>query len=158
MRPGNAVATATVIATSLLAGACAGMPEHSEPGPVLGCHYFVQDQAARDLQLPWGVRLHDDALTGWPAIQQRDGVRRATTLTGTGEVDFPFGYWIRTAQDSIELGYPGGGGLLLELAVADTTMRGTARAVGDATPPPAAAPAETRHDVELVRARCPDDA
>ena len=28
----------------------------------------------------------------------------------------PFGYWLRTPADSIEIGYPGGRGLVLRLA------------------------------------------
>jgi hypothetical protein len=138
-------------------GACARQPEHPDPRPLLGCHYFTQDQGARDLQLPWGVRLTDRALEGWPAIQQRHDVMQATTLTGTAETDHPFGYWIRTASDSIEIGYPGGGGLVLELALDSGAFHGVARAVGDALEPLAVSNGTPTRPVQLVRARCPDD-
>ncbi len=147
---------AGVALVALLLGGCAIHREHHEPYP-LGCHYFVQDDVARELHLPWGVRLLDQPLEGWPAIQQRSDVRRATTLTGQGEVDHPFGYWLRTAADSLEIGYPGGGGILLELAIHDARFRGTARPVGDALPPPAVIPEPRAYPVEMVWARCPDD-
>jgi hypothetical protein len=149
---------AALTAATLLTAACAGQPEQPEPRPLAGCYYFVQDQVARQLDLPWGLRLIDRPLEGWPALQQREGVRRATTLTGREEVDFPFGYWIRTAHDAVEIGYPAGGGLLLELRIGDTALRGAARSVGDALPPPAERPAPATHPVELTWARCPEDA
>lgn len=139
-----------------LAG-CGRPPEPADPWPIVVCHYFVEDGVARDLSLPWGIRLLDRPLEGWPALQQREGVRRATTLTGRDEVDHPFGYWIRTAPDSLEIGYPGGGGLLLELAIEHHAFRGHARAVGDALEPPAALPAERAYPVRLTWARCPDE-
>lgn len=152
------MALAALAAGGLLATACAGQPEQPEPRPLAGCYYFVQDRTAEQLRLPWGVRLHDRPLEGWPAIQQRTGVHRASTLTGSDEVDFPFGYWIRTAGDSVEIGYPGGGGLVLELAIDDTGLRGTARPVGDALEPPATRPERTSHPVELTWAGCPGGA
>jgi hypothetical protein len=112
------------------------MPEHSDPRPLVGCHYFVQDDVARDLQLPWGVRLLDDPWRAGPP-PAAPGVMQATTLTGHDEVDFPFGYWVVSAQDSLEIGYPAGGGLLLELAMINGAFEGRARPVGDAVPHPA---------------------
>jgi hypothetical protein len=152
-------ATPAAIAVILAAGAsaCAWPQEQPEPWPFAGCHYFRQDDVARELHLPWGVRLLDRPLEGWPAIARRDGVRRATTLTGRDERDFPFGYWIRTANDSLEIGYPGGGGLVLELAAEDNAFSGTARPVGDALPPPAVTPPTRRYPVHLTRARCPEE-
>jgi hypothetical protein len=153
----------TTIGLAAMAGvltvtACAGQPEQPEPRPLAGCYYFAQDQVGERLNLPWGVRLLDQPLQGWPAIQQRPGVKRATTLTGHEERDVPFGYWIRTARDSVEIGYPAGGGLLLDLAIVDTDLRGSARPVGDALPPPAARPEPATYPVELTWARCPEDA
>jgi hypothetical protein len=157
LTPGTVGLMAVAVAAPLTI-ACARQPEQPEPRPLAGCYYFVQDPVADRLQLPWGIRLLDRPLEGWPAIQQRDGVRQATTLTGADERDFPFGYWIRTARDSVEIGYPAGGGLLLELAIGETALRGTARPVGDALPPPAARPEPRSDPVELTWARCPEDA
>jgi hypothetical protein len=152
-------AAAVALAAAALA-ACAGppdQPEQPEPRPLVGCHYFVQDQVAQQLRLPWGLRLLDRPLEDWPAIQQRGDVRVATTLTGQGEASFPFGYWLRTAEDSVEMGYPGGGGLVLRLAMENGALRGTAHAVGDALQPPAARPSPAAHPVALTWARCPDE-
>lgn len=154
--PTAVVAIATGLAAAALA-ACAGPPEQPEPRPLIGCHYFVQDQVAQQLHLPWGVRLLDQPLEDWPAIQQRGDVRVATTLTGHSEENFPFGYWLRTAEDSVELGYPGGGGLVLRLAMENGALRGTAHPVGDALEPPAARPSPTAHPVALIWARCPEE-
>lgn len=156
-RPGPVTTLTAALAAALFAAACAGRHEQASPWPLVGCHYFVQDAAARALDLPWGVRLLDQPLEGWPALQQRPGVRRATTLTGQDEVDFPFGYWVRTAADSLEIGYPGGGGLRLELATGEGTFEGLARPVGDAVPPPGLRPTAGGHPVHLTWARCPDE-
>jgi hypothetical protein len=142
---------------SLLTTGCAGQPEQPEPRPLHGCYYFVQDRVAEQLGLPWGVRLRDRPLQGWPALQQRQNVREATTLTGVDETAAPFGYWVRTAPDSVEIGYPAGGGLVLHLKIDETALRGTARPVGDALPPPAVLPERRDHPVELTWARCPDE-
>jgi hypothetical protein len=150
------VATAAAVAAAGALAACAGPPEQPEPRPIIGCHYFVQDQTAQQLQLPWGVRLLDQPLEDWPAIQQRGDVRVATTLTGHSEENFPFGYWLRTAEDSVEMGYPGGGGMVLRLAMENGALRGTAHAAGDALQPPAARPTPTAHPVALTWARCPE--
>jgi hypothetical protein len=146
-----------LLAAVTLAAACGGMPERSDPRPLVGCHYFVQDDVARDLQLPWGVRLLDRPLEGWPALQQRPGVMQATTLTGHDEVDFPFGYWVVSAEDSLEIGYPAGGGLLLELAMINGAFEGRARPVGDAVPAPGVVAGQRAHPVRLTWARCPDE-
>ncbi len=138
-------------------GACAGPPEKPEPRHLIGCHYFGQDSVFHQLQLPWGIRLMDRPLEGWPAMQQREGVRRATTLTGVDEVDVPFGYWILAAPDSLEIGYPAGGGLRLRLAIHEGRFSGVAEPVGDAMPPPAARAMQAGHPVELTWARCPED-
>jgi hypothetical protein len=148
---------ALLLAPATLALTCARPPEQPEPHALAGCHFFVQDDVAIELQLPWGVRLLDEPLQGWPAIQQRGHVHRATTLTGQDEEAFPFGYWIRTAHDSLEIGYPAGGGLLLELALENGAFRGTARPLGDAVPPPGIIPEPTAYPVQLTWARCPED-
>jgi hypothetical protein len=150
------VGLAAMAAAPLVGPACAGQPQPPQPRPLAGCYYFLRGEVAEQLNLPWGVRLLDRPLEGWPAIQQRGDVRRATTLTGVDEQNVPFGYWLRTAHDSIEVGYPGGGGLVLELSAADFGLQGRAREVGDALPPPAARPERRTHPVELAWARCPE--
>lgn len=154
VRPLRSAPIALALAAATLAAACAGRHEQPDPWPLVGCHYFVQDDVARDLQLPWGVRLLDRPLEDWPT---REGARLATTLTGHDEVDFPFGYWLRTATDSIEIGYPAGGGLRLELAIDEGAFHGVARPVGDAVPPPGVRPEPRPHPVRLTWAGCPED-
>jgi hypothetical protein len=149
------VATATALAATVTP-ACAAPPEQPDPRHVVGCHFFVQDTVAERLQLPWGVRLLDQPLEGWPVIERRGDVRVATTLTGREELEFPFGYWIRTHSDSLEIGYPGGGGLLLVLELENGAFRGVARPVGDALEPPAILPERRELAVRLTWARCPD--
>jgi hypothetical protein len=145
----------------VLAGCAAGpAPDYAagdqpETVELAGCHYFVRDASAEQLRLPLGVFLQEEPLEGWPAIQQREGVRRAATLTPDGRQGFPFGYWIRARPDSVEIGYPAGGALLLRLAVTDR-LAGVARPVGDAVPL-GGAPDTTSYAVVLVRGQCPED-
>ena len=147
---------ALVGAVLLLTGAGCASTSDSPAFELPGCYYFTQDDVFRELRLPWGIRLQDAPLEGWPAMTARGG-RKATTLTGTDEVDHPFGYWLTEAPDSVEIGYPAGGGLVLELAVReDHGLEGTARPVGDVIEPgadgePAARP------VHLLWARCPEE-
>ena len=137
----------------VLASACASASNRQEP-VIPGCYYFERTGAANELNLPWGVRLEDAALEGWPAMEQRGGMR-AVTLTGSGEADHPFGYWISTAPDSVEVGYPAGGGLVLELEVGeDRDLSGVAIPVGDIVDPNDPSPRD-RHQVTLSWARCP---
>jgi hypothetical protein len=147
---------AVVLASVVTLAGCGPAPEPPEPRQLVGCHFFVQDSVARALQLPWGVRLLDEPVQGFPAIQQREGVRRATTLTGREERDFPFGYWVRTGHDTVEIGYPAGGGLRLDLVVENGQMAGHAVPVGDVVRPGAAAE-RPPHPVALTWARCPDE-
>lgn len=154
-RPIAVAATVAIVAAILLASACASTPE-PEPDVVDGCYYFERGAVAERLRLPWGVRLTPDTLTGWPAIQQRPGVRRATTLVGPGQdAAQPFGYWVPLDRDSLEIGYPAGGGLLLVVATGPTHLTGTIRPVGDALPPGAVEDDPRAEPVSLVRARCP---
>jgi hypothetical protein len=148
------------IAITLVAG-CA--TAHVAPADALaGCWYFDRTATAERLNLPWGVELRTDSVQGWPAIQQLPDVRRAVTLLdGTRVEDFPFGYWRALRSDSVEIGYPAGGGLLLSLAVqppppADVTaLTGTARALGDARPPGQFDRPPEVDPVSLTRAMCP---
>ena len=141
------------VTLALLATACASTGQGADPADLAGCYYFDHDQVATGLHLPWGVRLLDRPLQGWPALQQLEGVRVATTLTGSSEEDHPFGYWRVVSADSILVGYPAGGGLSLHLTPDDGGMAGSARAVGDAT----LRTDRPAHAVRLLHARCPDD-
>lgn len=139
----------------VVTSACASSPGKQQAAEIVGCWYFVHDDAARDLRLPWGVRLTDEELQGWPALQQLEGVRRAATLTPSGDADHPFGYWRPLPGDSLLMGYPAGGGLSVRLEVEPSRLVGTARPVGDARPLNPR-PAEERA-VSLTRARCPEE-
>ncbi|HUF12014.1 MAG TPA: hypothetical protein VMN78_02815 [Longimicrobiales bacterium] len=135
----------------LAAFACVSTPPQPPMIDPVGCWYFDRDEAAAALNLPWGVRLSADTLTGWPRIE----ARVAATLNPEAEADHPFGYWMTVPDDSIEIGYPGGGGLVLRLARGEMAMAGTARAVGDVLTP-GVEPAPLR-PVRLTRAQCPAD-
>lgn len=128
---------------------------------LVGCWYFEQTDGEGRVHLPWGVQLTEDSIVGFPAVQALDGVRRAATLTSSGEQDFPIGYWRPLAGDSLELGYPAGGGLVVHAAVPAggvdvPVLAGTVRAVGDVVEPsdPGRTPEEPR-PVRLTWARCP---
>jgi hypothetical protein len=139
-----------------LAGGCVSTPGLS-PGEVTGCYYFERDEVAQSLHLPWGVRLQEDSLTGWPAWDRQPGVRRAVTLVGVGQTAaHPFGYWRPLDGDSLEVGYPAGGGLVLRLAVEPPGLTGSARPVGDVLPPSGQRPQPVTYPVALLHARCPD--
>jgi hypothetical protein len=136
--------------------ACVTLP-HRTVDDAAGCYYFERDAIAQELQLPWGVRLLADTLTGWPAVQQLPEVRRAVTLFAPGdERTFPFGYWRPLGTDSLEIGYPAGGGLRLTVAVGQARLVGTAVPVGDVLAPPAEPAAARTYPVTLLHARCPD--
>ncbi|MBW3552114.1 MAG: hypothetical protein KY466_01320 [Gemmatimonadetes bacterium] len=144
---------AAAAALATFAGACASAGQGSDPAALAGCYYFEQDDLARQLQLPWGIRLLDRPLDGWPAVQQYDDVRVATTLTGQDEVDHPFGYWRPLSGDSILVGYPAGGGLSLRLVPDGGWMVGAVRALGDAT----LQAQRPDHPLRLLHARCPEE-
>ena len=132
--------------------ACVSAPAATAANPV-GCWYFERDAHASELNLPWGVRLLGESLANAPAHAD---ARAARTLQADGEADFPFGFWAPIAGESIVIGYPAGGGLLLRVAGGDTSLHGIARPVGDALAP-GAGPRPDR-PVHLSRAQCPEDA
>ena len=142
------LATCAVIALP----ACVSAPAATPADPV-GCWYFERDAHATALNLPWGVRLLENELADAPA---HEDARAARTLHADGEAEFPFGFWAPIAGDSIVVGYPAGGGLVLRLAGGDTSMHGIARPVGDVIVPGATARAD--RPVHLSRAQCPADA
>lgn len=132
---------------------CPHNAQHATSADPVGCWYFERDAAATALNLPWGVQLDGDALTGWPALERRGGARVARTIQAEGAAQHPFGYWMM-AGDSIEIGHPGGGGLLLTLDARATAMSGVATALGDAITPNSSA--RTPRAVRLTRAQCPE--
>lgn len=156
-RAGRAARLCAVAVVLMLASACASTPDPA-PDRLTGCYYFEPDATAQRLRLPWGVRLLADTVEGWPAVQQRAGVRRAVTLMAPGEeATHPFGYWLPLKGDSLEIGYPAGGGLVLVLAAGPTHLTGTVTPVGDALPPGAQDPHPRSEPVSLLRARCPQE-
>ena len=140
-------------AAALLLSACATSGQYGDPDAIAGCYYFEQDAVARELGLPWGIRLRQQPLEGWPALTAAYEVRVATTLTGASEVDTPFAYWRTIPGDSLLVGYPRGGSLDLHLVTADGGLTGIARAIGDAT----LDAVRPTYPVRLVRARCPEE-
>lgn len=158
LRCGDAL---VLVLASLGAGACASTPPPMSTEALLGCWYFDQEAAPRELRLPWGVRLADEPAEGWPALQTLEGVRVAETLTPDGPQDFPIGYWRSTADgDSLEMGYPAGGGLVVHVAVPREgqeapVLDGMVRSVGDAVEPGGQASGPGPREVRLTSARCP---
>jgi hypothetical protein len=147
------------LAILLVAAACASNAEPPASVAPPGCYYPERNAAAAVLDLPWGVELLSVQLAGWPALQQLEDVRQARTLTAAGTQDHPFGYWRPLAGgDSVEVGYPGGGAVLLELAVSadGRTLNGTGRALGDAQPIGAPREDTVVTPVVLNQARCPE--
>ncbi|MSR37134.1 MAG: hypothetical protein EXR95_10935 [Gemmatimonadetes bacterium] len=116
-----------------LGWSCASVPPAD---PAVGCYQFERNAWARTLGLPWGLVLEDAGLgTGWPLLADRTDVRRAATATSpTQRADHPLGYWAPAAGDSIEVGHPGGGGLVLTLARSGRDLIGRGVAAGDAVP------------------------
>ena len=145
--------SAAAAALAILAAACASAGQGSDPAALAGCYYFDQDAQSRQLQLPWGIRLLDRPLEGWPAVQQYGDARVATTLTGSDEADHPFGYWRSLAADSVLVGYPAGGAWSLRVLPGSGRMTGMIRALGDAT----LAADRPTYPVRLLHARCPED-
>jgi hypothetical protein len=151
----RALSSPAAVVMCMVVSACASRPPASVIPP--GCYYFERDAAAERLQLPWGVQLLEDSISGWPALQELSGVRRAVTLLGHGRsASHPFGYWRLVGSDSVEIGYPAGGGLVLDLHAENGRLTGSALPVGDAVAPGEAA-TRTRGNVRLIHARCPDD-
>lgn len=143
-------AAAAILA--ILGAACASTGQAADPADLAGCYYFEQDAVFQELQLPWGFRLLDQPLEGWPALQQLEDVRVATTLTGRDEVDHPFGYWRPLAGDSLLVGYPAGGGFSLRIELDANEMTGSILPVGDA-----GLGERTARPVGIIHARCPEE-
>jgi hypothetical protein len=147
----SGIAIAVLATTPLLVTACVGNSQVANDSDPVGCWYFERDAAATALALPWGVRLTGDAVTGWPIAER--GARVAATLTPDGDAGHPFGYWLELPGDSLEIGYPAGGGITLRVAREAAALSGIARPVGDVITP--GAPPRSDHPVRLTRAACP---
>lgn len=132
--------------------ACASSPDGSESQGVVGCWYFEQDDPARELRLPWGVRLTEEPLTGWPLAREPDTHAAVTLVNESATADTPFSYWQPLEGDSLRIGYPGMGGLSLRLAVDDEAgaLTGVAIPVGDA-----GLGERPTTPIRLTRAQCP---
>lgn len=136
----------------LLVAGCASTEGRPGQDTLPGCYYFDRNDAAHELDLPWGIRLEPDSLRGWAMARDPD-FRSAVTLTGSGTTaKQPFAYWKRLSEDSVEVGYPSLGSLALRLVITDRGFEGAARAVGDARLP---GPVPT-YPVSLMKAQCPD--
>jgi hypothetical protein len=122
---------------ALIAVGCASAQQADEAAAA-GCYQFERDAAARALGLPWGIELHEAALPpGSPVLDRSPDARVAETATSpTARQDHPFGYWVRVAGDSLEIGYPGpGGAFVLRMARHGQDLIGLGRAVGDVVRP-----------------------
>lgn len=136
--------------------ACSMAPPPSSVPALAGCYYFERNDTARNLRLPEGIRLTERPLEGWPAIMQRGAVKVALTLTGQGPADYPFGYWLLEDDGSLEVGYPAGGAILLELVPTRDRLEGTARAHGDTERFGQENETPQEMTVRLDRGACPD--
>lgn len=147
---------ATALLSALAAsGAACPAPQDGVVAELPACFQFERNAGARALGLPWGFVLEDEALgSGWPLVADRPGVRRARTATSpTERADQPFGYWA-PAGDSVEIGYPGGGGVVLTLSPQGQDLIGQGVAVGDAVPLGGAMGPRPPHPVVARRVLC----
>ena len=141
------------LAGAAVALSCASTPDWGAPFP--GCYFFEPGRAVETYRLPEGVRLTDRPLEGWPTVPRSGDAKVATTLTGAGETDHPFAYWLEQPGDSVVVGYPLGGTVVLDLRVGDGVLEGTVRSVGDIMPYGGAS-APDPIPVRLERGHCPD--
>ncbi len=151
----RAAGAAGALAMVTILGACASAQHDLSAQDLAGCYYFERSPTADSLNLPWGVRLSDQPLEGWPAMAQRQA-RQAATLTPDGDQDFPFAYWLVAESDSVEIGHPGGGALVVRVALDGQRMAGTVRAAGDALQPGAIVTSRAPRAVALKHALCPE--
>ena len=136
--------------------ACASVGE-SPATAEAGCYQFRWDAGAKALGLPWGVVLLDEPLDStWAVARSDTSAKKALTASSeTARTDVPFGYWRRTAADSIEVGHPGGpGGFTLVLAPSGEDLIGRGAAVGDVLRPGEAPGARPSHPVVAQRVLC----
>lgn len=149
----------SILLLGLLAAttACTPPPQgEGEAESLTGCYRFEQSEGAEALGLPWGVELTaDDLEEGWPILEEQEGIRAARTLLSAGErTDHPFGYWRITESDSVEVGHPGGGGVVLVLAADEEALVGRGRSAGDALSPGQEAKTRRTYSVRAVLVEC----
>lgn len=122
-----------------------------------GCYRFGETAGSDALGLPWGVILEEEPLgEGWPLMDRFDSVRLARTLASEARrTDHPFGYWRPVPADSIEIGYPGGGGVTLTVVPTESGLSGRGRGGGDAMRPGETPGPPPNHPVEARRVACP---
>lgn len=122
-----------------------------------GCYRFQETAGSDALGLPWGVVLEDEPLgEGWPLMDRFEEVHRARTLASeTRRADHPFGYWRPIPGDSIEIGYPAGGGVTLTVAPTEGGFAGRGRGAGDAMRPGETPGPRPARPVEAERTPCP---
>ena len=143
---------ALAAAAIALAAACASTPP-SGAQELPGCYYFDPETTPERLDMPWGVRLSPDSLTGWPPISELPNTFEAVTLINETETaDHPFRFWRVMPSDSIRIGYPAMGGWSLNLEVVEGGLVGTARSVGDA-----GLGERPVYEIRLLRASCPEE-
>jgi hypothetical protein len=121
----------------LLATACASAGSRDAVADA-GCYQFRWDAGAKALGLPWGVVLLDEPLeSSWPVSRRDPSAKKALTATSeSGRADAPFGYWLLTSSDSVEIGHPGGlGGFSIRLGRSGEDLVGRGSPVGDVLRP-----------------------
>lgn len=135
---GPAAGLAAVAAASILLGCAAVLGSGPDPGTLAGCYRFERNPGAEELRLPWGLLVRAEPLEeGWPLMERFDDVYAALTLESASRwIDHPFGYWRPVEGDSLQVGHPGGGGIVLVLAPReDGGLAGRGRDAGDAVRP-----------------------
>ena len=132
------------VGSLVLGSACASVPAEVQSS-LVRCYQFQYDAGARALGLPWGFVLHAQEL-GDDGPLTLPNLRRAETATSpAGRLDYPFGFWRVTSDDSVQIGHPGGGGFSLSLFPEGQDLAGSGRAVGDVLRPGETPPARGRH-------------
>ena len=145
---------ALVGAGLLTATACASSPNGAAQG-LPGCYFFEPGETTETFRTATGVRLTDQPLEGWPGIMRRGNVKVAVTLRREGEADYPFGYWLQESADSVEIGYPSGGVVVLKLVREGDALKGTGYAQGDTWSYGEEPAGPTQFPVRLERGDCP---
>lgn len=157
----RAAGVVALLGAVVVTGCAAALASGPDPGELAGCYRFERNAGAEELRLPWGLLLRTQPLEeGWPSMQRFDDVHAALTLESASRwVDHPFGYWRPTEGDSVEVGHPGGGGVVLVLAPEPEGdgLAGRARDAGDVIRPGQDVPGRASHPVRLSAVECGSD-
>lgn len=154
---GPAAGFVAVAAASVLLGCAAVLGSGPDPETLAGCYRFERNAGAEELRLPWGLLLRAEPLEeGWPLMERFDDVYTALTLESASRwIDHPFGYWRPVEGDSLQVGHPGGGGIVLVLAPReDGGLTGRGRDAGDAVRPGEDPSQRTSRSVRLDVVEC----